>query len=312
MKAAFRVLIGVAAFTALFGAASDAQAEPEPPYILEEGELPPVTPPLPPPPPSPTGWPDASNTGIANCGNWSGQRSGTVVTSSNGQVIQNLDITGTIQVRHDNVTVRCVRINAAGADRAISDFGNGSFRGLVVEDSEIFGTDGGSGGGRGKCIFSLGSSYTLRRVNMHSCGDAIHISGGNAPVVVEDSYCHDLKEGNGEHNDCFQLVNGGPAVLRHNTFIAPYHQNAAVNVTSNFGQVNDVLVENNRLGGGGFVVYVLDQWQSGSNNCPTNVRFIGNRFIPGSYKYGTTSFGSSERSCGPGSIGWVWLDNISE
>ena len=86
----------------------------------------------PPSAPSAGGYPNAANTGPSGALT----PSGSITTSSSGQVIQNLDINGSIRVQHNNVTIRNVRIRSNG--QAISILGN---TGLLVEDCELDGNN---------------------------------------------------------------------------------------------------------------------------------------------------------------------------
>ena len=59
------------------------------------------------------GWPDAGSTGLRDPGVL--KSSGSVSVSTNGAVVENLDIKGSISIDADNVTVRNVRVTNNGA-----------------------------------------------------------------------------------------------------------------------------------------------------------------------------------------------------
>src|SRR3954466_3550073 len=73
-------------------------------------------------PPYPA-FPDANCTGVLP--GVARTNSGSMTTSSNGQVIENLNVNGTITVRHSNVTIRNVKVTNPGGV-AITNIGCGT------------------------------------------------------------------------------------------------------------------------------------------------------------------------------------------
>jgi hypothetical protein len=157
-----------------------------------------------------------------------------------------------------------------------------------------------------------GSGYTLRRANIHGCEDGAKV-GSN--VVIEDSYIHDLSTtGSDPHYDGLQVMGcctssgsstvTGNIVIRRNNIEPrpPKPTGTSSGVTStiiikaDFGRIDNVLVENNRLNCGAYTVYS----RAGDNYAgPTNVRFVGNR-IGRCYEFGIRSF--------DGQV--VWSNNV--
>src|SRR4051812_10728163 len=81
-------------------------------------------------------FPDASCTGVLP--GVTRTSSGSITTTSAGQVIQNLNVSGRITVNHDNVTIRNVKItNPSGV--AITNISSQS-KNLLIEDVELDGT----------------------------------------------------------------------------------------------------------------------------------------------------------------------------
>jgi hypothetical protein len=221
---------------------------------------------VPPPPsggasrcPAYPAFPDAACTGILP--GTSLTPSGSVSTAFDGQVIQNLDIQGSIQVNHDNVTIRNVRVRQPGG-MAITVLHK---TGLVVEDCELDGTGNTDG------TSAIGHhNYTMRRCNVHHFGEGPRVNGG---VILEDNYFHSFTNfvPQGAHQDCVQVTSGYDITIRHNScLIGVDGANAAIMIGSYSG--GNILVENNLLGGGGYTAYC------GSVNGYTNVRYLNNRF----------------------------------
>ena len=187
-------------------------------------------------------FPDANCTGVLP--GVARSTTGGFSTSSQGQVIQNLDVNGSIQVVHNNVTIRNVRFRSGGQAITL----NPSNSGLVVEDCEIDGTGATDGA---SAIGDL--NYTIRRCNIHHIGEGPR-SNGN--VLIEDNYLHDFINfiAQGAHQDCFQITSGANTVIRHNRCLMNVDGGNAAIQTGSF-EGSNLLFENNLLGGGGYTVY---------------------------------------------------------
>lgn len=207
-------------------------------------------------------WPDASNTGVP-----AGTvltPSGSITVTTDGAIVEKLDVTGSITVHANNVTIRKVRITSDDY-YPIRYFDNGGYTGLLVEDSEIVGLSG-------LVTNAIGfQNYTARRLNIHGMADGLK---ADANVLIEDSWIHDLSNGNGEHNDGVQSSGGANVTIRHNSISGA--SNAAVMAGPDFGDaVVNLRIENNLLAGGG---YTLNLRGTGALQ-PTGTRVTGNCFI---------------------------------
>jgi Right handed beta helix region len=214
------------------------------------------------------GFPGPSNTGVPP-----GTRlrpSGTVVVTEPGTVIEGLDITGTLDIRADDVEVRRTRIRSSGDDWTVVGIEEGR-TGIVIEDCEIDGL-GTSGWQDGGTTGIQGEGVTIRRCDIHSVGDGMK-AGSN--TVFEDNWVHDLAAAGEPHYDGFQLDGGAEnVVVRHNAISVP-DQTGAVNVGNTFGPISDVVIDGNFLAGGTYTVYVDGQF---SNDAITGVSVTNNRF----------------------------------
>jgi hypothetical protein len=203
-----------------------------------------------------SGFPDASNTGPT--GTLTPQ-SGSITTTAHGQVIENIDLVGSIEVAHNNVVIRNVRIRSAG--QAIHVNGE---TGLVVEDCELDGT----GATDGASAISE-HNYTIRRCEIHHFGEGPR-SNGN--VVIEDNYMHSFLNfiAQGAHQDGIQITSGNNhQIVGNNINICqPDGSNAAI-FAGTFGG-DSVVVEDNLLSGGSYTVAIEDDY--------TNGRVVNNEF----------------------------------
>lgn len=230
-----------------------------PPTTKPPTTTPPVTPPQ-------TGYPNAANTGPSG----TLKASGSITTTRDGQVIENLDINGEVRVVHNNVKIRNVRIRSAGG-HAIYILNN---TGLVVEDCEL------DGQGRNAEAAVAHHNYTMRRCEVKNFGEGPRINGS---VTLENNYIHQFANfiSQGAHQDGIQATSGNNVVIRHNTvIIEPDGANGGIYFSTSNG--SNILIEDNVVGGGNWAIQ-LDPARY------TNVRVLNNRItttIPGHSKGG--------------------------
>jgi hypothetical protein len=215
------------------------------------------------PPPPAGGFPDASNTGVPAGTTLTPSGSQTITTA--GAVVQNLDISGTLDIRAANVTVRNVRVHGFG-----DQIGNWS-TGLTVEDSEID-----SGGANSTC-FGIDGGVTIRRSELTGCENGFNVGGSG---LAEDNWIHDLTTANGAHTDGAQVNQGASGwTLRHNTIDSvPGTGGCTSNIIMwNEGdpQNSNAWIENNRLLGEGcsFALYCPRQFAASGGIYVNNNRF---------------------------------------
>lgn len=220
-------------------------------------------------------FPNASNTGVVD--ESSLRPSGTVSSSHDGQVIENLEVSGAIQIQHDNVTVRNVRVlGTAAYGIHVPPSLHTEVTGLLIEDVEIAGVSGDRSAG----LVHYGE-WTARRVDVHGYNDAVKMGGGQ---VLEDSYLHGLYKTPTSHNDGIQIQSGSGSVIRGNSIVNDFSQTSALMLQTNFGPIDDWLVEGNRFSGGGFTVYITDK--GNGYGPPTNVTMRGNVWVRDSWHWG--------------------------
>jgi hypothetical protein len=175
-----------------------------------------------------------------------------VTTSSNGQVIDALDITGNVIVNHDNVTVKRCRVNATAGDIGCI-FPTAPRSGVIIEDCELDGND--ETGLMG--VFDA-TGFTVRRCNIHHVGDGLDINGN---CEARDNWIHDLSNPPPDpHSDGIQVnIEAANVSIIHN-FIdceTPVLGNAAI-ITyqpASSGHSNLSII-NNKLRGGGFTLFL--------------------------------------------------------
>lgn len=186
----------------------------------------------------PSGWPDATTTGVPD-GTSLTPHSGDLTTTSNGQVIDSLNVSGTIMVVHTNVTVRKCR--------ALEVFVDTGGDGITIEDCDIV-------GGAGNSAISLVNSNnaTIQRCDISGVENGIWLEANGCQIL--DNYVHDLADpGNIDPHfdgiDC--QVGGDDCTIDHNNFALAQD----VSSTLKLKAATNFTVNNNRLNGGTYIVY---------------------------------------------------------
>jgi len=176
--------------------------------------------------------------------------SGSITTTRDGQVIENVSVSGTITVRNNNVTIRNFRLDGNGTTYPIGY--ESGHTGLVIEDGEVFDYDAAVVGGNF-------TNYTARRLNVHDgTGDGFKAMGN---VTIESSYVHHLGTSPSSHADGVQASGGSGLTIRNNNFdmpkgLAGYTNSCAIFVAPDFGPISNVLIEGNWLNGGDYTVHI--------------------------------------------------------
>jgi len=129
-----------------------------------------------------------------------------------------------------------------------------------------------------------GDNFVGRRLNIHGGVDGVK-AGSN--TTLECSYIHDQmyfdsdpNQGGGPtHNDAIQILEGTHIRIVGNLLVAAMDQNAAVQITQDFGAVGDVRLESNWADGGGCTFNISHKGAASL----TDVHVIGNRFFRHSF-----------------------------
>jgi hypothetical protein len=223
--------------------------------------------------PCPGAKPDAANTGVP-AGTKLTNVSQDVTVSQDNTTIEAQDIHGflTIKASHVKVLRSIVRGHATSATTAIIRIDSGTD--ILIEDTEVAAAepsvdvDGVSGEG-----------FTARRLNIHGGVDGMKLGTG---ASVQCSYIHDLASfasdpnqgGGATHNDAIQILAGTDIQIIGNQLVAAKDQNAAIQITQDFGKVGNVRIEHNWADGGGCTFNIS---HNGAASL-TDVFTTGNRF----------------------------------
>ena len=100
--------------------------------------------------------------------------------------------------------------------------------------------------------------------------DRLYVKGfagaWKGPGTITNSYLFSDLIFAGDHVEAY--LNGGegdPSILVHNTILNPIDQTAAISFFDDFGKIGQVIVQDNLMAGGGYVMY------GGAKNSASNV-----------------------------------------
>jgi hypothetical protein len=174
-----------------------------------------------------------------------------------GAVIKGLNVSGSITVRANNVTIQNTKITASGTGGAAVSAGRVS--GLTIKNSEI------SGGN----VFD--GRATLSGVYMHNCDECAQYA-----TSIKDSYLIANQSNAGSH---YEPVYGDTDTLdvEHSVLLNPHSQTAAVFMDTTGGGAcsNHLTINDSLLAGGGYTLYPCGNASSAGSSVIT---ITNNRF----------------------------------
>jgi hypothetical protein len=211
--------------------------------------------------PSPTGYGDSTVTEI----------------HKSGSVLNGIELTGSIDVWANNVTIENSVIYARSWWGINLRHG---YHGLRVLHCTIIGLpgQGPDNGAEDYGVSSSGSYIEVGWSNLSGFGDAISLGIG----YVHDNYVHDLRwfipagSSSYNHDDAFISDGANNLVIKHNTFLnqVPPEKGASgsVGLFHDAGFIANTTVIDNYIGGGSYSIY------PGGGSSSSNVHIIDNVF----------------------------------
>jgi len=199
---------------------------------------------------------------------------GDVMVSQDGATVDAQDIHGflIIAASHVRVSRSIVRGRATTSNQGAIRIDAGSD--IVIEDVEV------AVASPSATVDGVwGQNFIGRRLNIHGGVDGLKLGSGS---TLECSYVHDLasfavdpnQNGGPTHNDAIQILDGTGIHVVGNQLVAAMDQNAAIQVTQDFGAVGDLHMEQNWADGGGCTFNISHKGAASL----TDVHAIGNRF----------------------------------
>ncbi|WP_203690391.1 hypothetical protein [Streptomyces sp. SID12488] len=255
--------------------------------------------------PGACGFPDADTTGPRIA--LKPHKTGYWAVRTNGLVIRGQDITGTLDIYANNVTVIDTKVTS---DSWWGINLRPGFSGLKVLHSTITAVPGKGpdNGGVDYAVSNMGgSSIEVGWCDVSVYGDALSMGQGN----LHDNYVHDIEPFinlGGEWQHTNTVISGGGntghLIIRHNTLLNPTSlkqgASGSIGLFADTGVVRNVTVDDNWIAGGAYALY-------GGDTGATGIRVTNNIFSteyhPGSGGYGVVAHWNA------GGAGNVWSNN---
>jgi hypothetical protein len=223
------------------------------------------------------GYPDFSNTGVPS-GTSLTVHNGDFTTSSNNQVIDSLDIRGSVIVNHTGVIIRKCKIWQWSIYGILCE-GAGS---CTIEDCEI-------NGGNDNFTCVANSDFTALRCRVTGAENGFDV-GSN--VTIEDCFLYDLDNGGVDpHADGIQINDGADnLIIRHNTILSRGFDDTdttscIISPQASSG-VSTWLIHDNVFAGGAYSLY------GPQNGAGTSVTITDNKFWELYFTGKSAAFGS--------------------
>jgi hypothetical protein len=226
--------------------------------------------------------------------------------TSDGAVVENLTVSGSIDVTGRNVTVRNNVILVSGESWAVAL--------RHTTNATVSGNTIGAPGLTPRLLVGIKDIYADAQGTTVSANDIAGTSTGiqMGSGVVRDNYIHDLGMVEGDHvNGITSNGSTQRLVIQHNTVLNQFEQTDAIGLFQDFGIEADRLITGNLLAGGGYTIYGGDNRRFGVTH---DIQIVGNRFSKVYFATGG-SFGplASFDSQGAGNIlsGNIWDEDAS-
>lgn len=211
--------------------------------------------------PGACGFPTAGNTGPQSTASFTAH-SGNISIHDNGMIISGWNLTGSLDIYADNVTIINSRITSANWWGVNLRPG---YTGLRILHSYITAAPG-KGPDNGGEVYAL-SNMSSGSIEVGWCDLSVFgntISTGHG--YIHDNYVHDLvpfinHSGYYQHTDAI-IANGGDTAglrIEHNTLLNPidvrHGASAAIGLYPDNGVVTDTTIKDNWLAGGAYALY---------------------------------------------------------
>ena len=226
--------------------------------------------------PNLVGYTNSCNTGVRHA--CTSTYNGDFITSSNGQVIQDLCINGSLEIRHNNVTVRDVRIAPTSGQLYLLDIGEGMATcptGLLIEYTEVDNSGVGNldWGMYQRCVPATGV-HTFDHVKIENIGRGGLIEGN---IVINNMYIYSRYTTEGAHRTALSSHGGDNFTVSNSTFICVNTGcSSSVNMYSDYAPITNYTLQNSVLAGGSICLRAGSSHQYGANT--HDIRILNNRF----------------------------------
>lgn len=208
-----------------------------------------------------------------------------------GQTFEDFNLTTETYVMSNNVTLRNFAITGGQGYYPLRTDYREDGDGLSISNGTI-NLSGATDSSLYKGIVVSVPNVTINNMDISGAHDGILISSYG--TTISNTCIHDLASTTSAHNDGIEIYGGGNIVIEDSEINNSNTQTSAINITNDFGPIDDVLIENVRLSGGGYTIYVRGDGVDGG--AVSNIRFR-NVVIDNPGVHGVISYASA-----PGAI----------
>ncbi len=238
------------------------------------------------------GWPGPDSTGYPDGQVFRKTVTGGLIVNVDNTVIDGYKISGGVQVRAQNVTIKnsWITNNAGGANGSGVININPGYS-ATIDRNLLDGMNA-----THTCIWHEGKSMVATANECIGSNDGIFswatkpgVDGTGDNFRIENNWLHAFTTAaaNG-HVDGYQTEGAKNGVIRHNTIDVTQSQTSAISIWNSRKNADNIVVDNNLLTGGGFTVYAEDYSPSEASPAGgysvTNISFTNNRFSTVHYK----------------------------
>lgn len=222
------------------------------------------------------GYTNSCNTGVRH--ECTSTHNGDFTTSADGQVIQDLCIDGSLEIRHNNVTVRDVRIAPTSGQLYLLDIGQGLATcptGLNVEYTEIDNSSTGNldWGMYQRCTPATGV-HRFDHVKIENIGRGALIEGN---IVITNMYIYAQYDAPEAHRTALSSHGGDNFQVSNSSFICVNTNcSSSVNMYSDYAPITNYTLQNNVLSGGSICLRAGSSHTYGADT--HDIRILNNRF----------------------------------
>ncbi|MER7515397.1 hypothetical protein [Streptomyces sp. NPDC126499] len=252
------------------------------------------------------GYPDETTTG-PRIATLTPQNTGNAAIRTDGTVIRGWDITGSLDIYANDVTVIDSRITSTNWWGINLRPGYSGLRVLHTTITAVPGK-GPNNGGSDYAVSNMStSSVEVGHCDISVFGDALSMGQGN----LHDNYVHDITpyknlDGEWQHTNAVISNGGGKGklIIRHNTLLNPTPvekgASAAIGLFADSAPVTHTVVDDNWLAGGAYTLYAGGKDSAGIE-VTDNV--FSPQYYPAGGKYGAVAYWN------PTGQGNVWRGN---
>jgi hypothetical protein len=200
---------------------------------------------------------------------WAWDSRGWLDVRSDNAIVENLIVSGPIEVYGRNDIIRNVRSVVTGDNWAI---GLRHAVNPIVTNNEIGVTGGTRLGVAIKDIYADTTGAQILHNNILNVDTGVQMGQG----LIEGNYIHDMGIEVGDHiNGITSNGYSGQLTIRNNTILNKFDQTDAIGLFQDFGVEANRLITGNLLAGGGYTIYGGDNQRYGKTY---NIKITNNRF----------------------------------